>query len=497
MRLERAVAAAPPVRDFYFTPSRTSALGLEGVIRELKQRGISCRSFNFPRLNPRGSSIPMPEEYNYLKPFIVEGERGPLSFFTGRKLFGPPFHDAAGKIAEENPDIIFLSLFAWTYADDVLELAKHLRKRLGYSVPIIIGGAGASVLPRYFIQTKLFDLVLTGETETSLGDLLDHLDKDLPLENFQEKNELTDEPAPLFSFTRDSKGNQFLTLALSRGCPKMCRFCSNFLTQGRRFRLVDLPSLEKEWEKIPDDKEKPVHINLEDDNLLYHKEYFRDFLSRCKTRFPDATFSADNGLDYTLLTEDFTDYLIERGFRSFSFSLGSADPTVLKEEKRPVDLEKLETLLDRINNKNIPVTTFFIAGLPGDRAEGVLRTLLYLHRLPTRSGISLFYPVPGLPRFENPELFLTNPPALCSGSSAYPWSRSLTTEEMVTAFRLSRLSNFLKARNVSDEEKQLRDIILKTRTLHTFAGKNKNIIPLRNLNREMCQIFFKELSIDD
>ncbi|MBN2657622.1 MAG: radical SAM protein [Spirochaetales bacterium] len=495
MRLERAVAAAPPVRDFYFTPSRTSALGLEGVNRELKRRGISCRSFNFPRLNPRGSSIPLPDEYSYLKPFIVEGERGPLSFFTGRKIFGPPFHDAAGKIAEENPDIIFLSLFAWTYADDVLELAKHLRKRLGYSVPIILGGAGASVLPRYFIQRELFDLVMTGETETSLRDLLDHLDKDLPLENFQEKNELTDEPAPLFSFTRDSKGNQFLTLALSRGCPKMCRFCSNFLTQGRRFRLVDLPSLEKEWEQIPYDKGKPIHINLEDDNLLYHKEYFRDFLSQCKTRFPAATFSADNGLDYTLLDEEFTAYLIGRGFRDFSFSLGSADPAVLKEEKRPADPEKLERLLGYLERKGIPVTTFFIAGLPGDTAESVLRTLLYLHELPTRSGISLFYPVPGLPRFEDPALFLSKPPALCSGSSAYPWSGSLSTEELVTAFRLSRFSNFLKSTAAGDEEKQLRDIILETGTLQTFVGKNKNITPLPDLNREMCEHFIKEISI--
>lgn len=494
MRLVRAVAAAPPVRDFYFTPSRATALGLSGVVRELKSRGISCRSFNFPRLNPRGSTLPLPPEYDYLRPYLIEGERGPLSFFNSRKLYGPDFSEASSLIVKENPDIIFLSLFAWTYGDDVIALARSLREDQDFPYPIVLGGAGAAVLPDYFRQTGLFDLVLIGESETSLPDLLDFLESDEPLKDFKEQVTLTKTPAPLVSFNQDSRGNQFLTMTLSRGCPKMCRFCSNFLTQGRQFRLVDLDQMEEKLKSLSITNRKPIHINLEDDNLLYHKNYFADFLNRIKKIFPQATFSAENGLDYTLLDEEYMEFLLDIGFKSFSFSIGSADEATLKREQRPADLAKLERLLGLLEKRFVDVTTFFIAGLPDDKSETITDTLIYLHNLPTRIGISLFYPVPGLPRFEDHQPFLKNPPSLCSGSSAFPWGKSLTTAQMITAFRLARLSNLIKKTEKTLQEKELIHRILQTGVLQTFIGKRKRIAALEALDNSMVDKYLKNLT---
>jgi len=231
MRLKKAVAAAPPLQDFYFTSGRASALGLAGIAKELGDRGVEYKTFNFPRMNGRGRNIALPEHYDYFKPFLPEGERGPLSFFTGRKIYGPRFDEAARLIGNCQPDIVFLSLFAWTYGEDVLELASHLRKVLGAEVPIVLGGAGAAVFPSWFEQSGLFDCVLRGESETTLAALLDHLESGLPLEAFKEKS-------------------------------------------------------------LPADPERPIHINMEDDNLLFHKENFHKFLTMAKRLFPKATSSA-------------------------------------------------------------------------------------------------------------------------------------------------------------------------------------------------------------
>jgi radical SAM superfamily enzyme YgiQ (UPF0313 family) len=299
-------------------------------------------------------------------------------------------------------------------------------------------------------------------------------------------------PEPVTSFKRDSKGNQWLSMILSRGCPLRCRFCSNFLTQGRTFRCTPIEKLKTVLENIPANKDAAIHINLEDDNLLVKKSYFSQCLLMMKEIFPRSTFSIENGLDYTNMSLQYIDFLIETGFTSFTLSLGSSDIKTLKEEKRPANLLKLERTLDYLKKTNLPVTTFLICGLPEDTPETIVSSLVYLHKLPTDIGISLFYPVPGLPLFEEKKIFLEKSPRLCCGSSAYPWSGSLSSCQMITAFRLARLSNLMNKKEKTPEELKLIEVIKTTGRFHSFQGKKKEIIEIPLLDDYLLRSFFSE-----
>lgn len=494
MKITRAVVAAPPVRDFYFTPGRASALGAEAVRNQLERKGVSTTLFNYPLHNPRGKQISLDSFYDYLKPYIIPGEKSPIGFFSGRKIYGPSFDDAAAMILDSDPQVIFLSLFAWTYADDVLALAKSIKRQNGNSIPLILGGAGAAVLPEYFRRTGLFDAVLKGDAEDTIIPVLKKLENEVY--DFSDLSEeiSCEPPEPALSFRTDSEGNQYLTLSLSRGCPKRCQFCSNFLTQGRLFRTASLESLEERLNRLPIDAGREVNINLEDDNLLVDKSYLNDVLVRIALLYPERKITMMNGLDYTYMNEDYADYLIDEGFSHFSLSLGSTDAAVLKAEKRPVNLERLEKLLLHLKTRQVPSTTFFICGLPDDSQEGIIESLLYLHRLPTETGISLFYPVPGLPRFEDDERFLSKPPSLCSGSSAYPWANSLTTSEMVTAFRLARLSNLIKKKGKTKVEHELINRIMTSGQLHTTIGRKRELTLIPHMDQSMVDLFIKSLA---
>ena len=162
-----------------------------------------------------------------------------------------------------------------------------------------------------------------------------------------------------------------------------------------------------------------------------------------KKQFPEAGFSAENGLDYTLISREELSKLINIGFRSFNFSMASCSPELLEAENRSIDRARLEELLEEVSSHSLTSTTYFICGFKGETRETVLNNLVYLHRLPTLTGISMFYPVPGLPGFGT-DLMSGFSPRLCAGSSAYPWNESLNTASMITAFRLARLSNMLK-----------------------------------------------------
>lgn len=501
----KAVVVSPSICDFYFTPGRASALGAVSVVQQLEKQGVNSFLYNLPLMVPRGKKILLPDSHSHLLPYIIPGERGAVCYFNSFRRFGPSPDESAGIVLSSNPEIIFISLFAWAYSDDALELVRAIRSKLNpkRKICICIGGAGVAVFPEYFNETELFDFIITGDAEQVVEPFIRQFNKNNPdyskvphlFGKSGSKEDISkDNPEPVLSFNIDKAGKQWLSMILSRGCPLKCKFCSNHLTQGRTFRSTSIEKLKKKLMSLSISKDAQLHINFEDDNLLIRKNYFEQVLKMIKSHYPQATFSIENGLDYTYMTPDYIDLLINYGFNSFTLSLGSSDINILEEEERPADFKRLETILERLKENNIPAKTFLICGLPGDSKESILNSLIYMHSLPTDISISLFYTVPGLPRFENKDIFKNNSSRLCCGSAAYPWGNSMTTEELVTSFRLARLSNLLKKENHSQIEMDLISLIKKNRNLYTLKGKSNEKIPLNNLNTYLIEGFLSHLN---
>lgn len=480
----KAVVVSPSICDFYFTPGRAAALGAYFLNDILIEQGIDSTFLNLPLMKPRGKKIPLPNSHSYLEQYIVPGEKGPVTYFNSFKRFGPSIEESSEIILSKKPDIIFISLFAWAYAEDAILLAQEL-KRICQKVNICIGGPGVTVLPKYFKEKIFFDYVLTGDAEIAVPSLI---------KSFNDKKEVicgfnVNDPEPVVSLNIDSKGNQWISMILSRGCPLKCKFCSNHLTQGRVFRKCSIKNLETKFKTLDISNDYPLHITLEDDNLLIRKSYFKDVLIMIKKMFPNATFSIDNGLDYTYLNNEYLMFLIDIGFNSFTFSLGTFNRNILEIEERPSDFKRFEEILDILKDNSIPVSTFLICGLPDDSSSNVLNSLVYLNSLNTNIGMSLFYTVPGLPRFENTDIFLNKSSRLCCGAAAYPWGKSLSTKELITLFRLSRLSNFIKKENKTVVEIDLITKIKSEKKLYTLQGKSNQIVEVKNLDNKLILNF--------
>jgi len=100
----------------------------------------------------------------------------------------------------------------------------------------------------------------------------------------------------------------------------------------------------------------------------------------------------------------------------------------------------------------------------------MVETLHYLARLRVASGISPFYPVPGLPGFTDRKRFPAGTAVLTKGSSIVPWTGSLSTREMVTAFRLSRFLSLLSDHTLADRHSELVTRCLDERRLYTYRS---------------------------
>ena len=97
----------------------------------------------------------------------------------------------------------------------------------------------------------------------------------------------------------------------------------------------------------------------------------------------------------------------------------------------------------------------------------------------------MFYPVPGLPGFTDMRLFERGCSALCAGSAAWPWTGSLTSAQLVTAFRLARYVNLCKKGALSAEERELVERCRRESRLYTWHGRDRRCMPAPGVDEDM------------
>ncbi len=460
----RAVVVQPAVCDFYHTWHRNAGLGARAVARLLGSvgRSVDLIVASARRIKPR--RLPLPDALSHLVPYILPSESGPTSFFRHYQRFGPEPRALAGEIMEKRPDEVYISLFAWAYAEEAVLLAKALRLQpRGADVRIVLGGAGASVWPQYFDGTLpatwcacepgLFDEVVVGEAELRLS-LAD---------NTAGGGAATGKARvvahePTWAVVADNAHTVTVALSVTRGCPRRCRFCSNHLAHGASFRLPTEESLARTIEEITRVAAgKRLRLNIEDDNILYAPELLLWLVQRVGSAVGSFEFSCENGLDYRLLDGNLATKLAGFGLRRVNLSLGDMSGD------RPLD--RLVDVLCTARRLGIEAVTYVIAGMPRStvRAGTVLRTLA---AQPTEIGVSPYYPVRGLADSPADTLLASVSPALTSGSACYPWG-DLSTAELVTTFRAARCINALKADPASDLARAILD---KQHILTTDSG---------------------------
>lgn len=488
----RAAVVVPPIQDFYFSPHRFSTIGASILSDLLKRVGLEVTFVNFPAMVKKGCTMSLPSELSYLKPYILEDETGKASFFKTFKRFGPSLQQCSEMICVLKPDLCFYSCFAFCYATPALQLSKLVKQQCLRAVSVF-GGAGVSTYPEYFLRDESVDYTISGEAEVSICDFINYITTPYPEPNkvsglgWKENGNFRYSPVRLTESeeilcpamkTGESRAMAYYTVSLSRGCPLECNFCSNWLCHGKNFRRCTDQQIEKiidEISKSDISSKKTISINFEDDNLLFDYPFWVKTIKSIRNQFPDTQFYAENGIDYRLLNDQKCRELISLGFAQFNFSLGSVNKSVLKTAGRKTDLEHYSAMLSIASQYSLPVITYFICGFKDDSIESIAQNLAFLFKQKTLIGISLFYAVPGICGFEDRSMFDRLAPVLCCGSSAYPWNNSLSTETLISAFRLARIINLSKSQIISSDEKLLLDEIFKTKKLFTILKKKSEI----------------------
>ena len=459
----------PPIEDFYTTPIRNIPQGLLALAANLPKYEVNLLDL---RSGARREIVP-PLELASVRQFYRPEDASPFGLYKRYYRFGLGEAEIRQTLPRDGDCYLISSLFT-TYAETVFELIRLIREIVPES-KIIIGGAAATIQPVEFLKQGA-DFVIRGEGELALPCLLNELVKTQPslsqIPNLvwrNDKGEIRENPVQLIEDLDSLPFADYRTpgtppyyfqqkphamLITSRGCPHRCSFCCIHQTMGSRYRLRSVENvLDEMADKIAQGFRS---FDFEDDHLGGERDWFLALLKGIAERFAGLNLSlqAMNGITANNLDEEILSAMWRAGFHSLNLALVTPSEARQRQLGRPFGTEQYLEVVEYANKLGFFITTYLIIGLPGDRAEDLLESILFLAPLPVLIGPALFYLVPGTASFYQFLRFDQVPAsALCYRSSFYPIDgKECSRVAAMTIFRICRILNFI--REVIDSEKK-------------------------------------------
>ncbi|OHD28352.1 MAG: hypothetical protein A2Y38_26140 [Spirochaetes bacterium GWB1_59_5] len=278
----------------------------------------------------------------------------------------------AAKAAAFNPDLVGLSLYSWN--SGLLEAAGALVKAGSPKTLVVAGGPNASADPMRLRNLGLADLVVAGEGEVAIVDIVRALLDGKPLPGPVIRSPLLD-PASLSSpwldGTLDPSRWGGGATELTRGCPFRCAFC--FESKGAaKLRRFPLEVVAKEIARFQEAGVEEVFVL--DPTFNADQRRMADAIYIFNEHGPELRYFIE--LRAELLTAEQA-RLLSTIDCSVQIGLQSADPKVLALVNRELDPERFAKKLRLLDEEGIIYGLDLIYGLPGDDIHGFKRSLDY------------------------------------------------------------------------------------------------------------------------
>lgn len=344
----------------------------------------------------------------------------PVSILDAYALDLTP-EDFQARIAKEQPDLVGISVMMDQCAP-AGHRAAALVKAVDPQVQVHLGGVYPTVSPEQAMEDANLDMVIIGEGEYVLRELVQHylFGAALPeqgicyRENGQLVNRgrapLIDDPGELplpaykyIDFTGYSNSAArksvdsppefpYARVLTSRGCPQKCNFCQVDRISGRKFRARSAENVLKEiaWLK---DEYGIRSLIFDDDNLFANKNramaIFQGMIDQGLALPWKAISTAVFHLDAELLT-----LMAQSGCQYIDVAIESGTERVLKEViQKPVSLDYAKQMVKIARELGIYVAANFIVGFPTETWDEIRRTIAFAEEL-AADYVKIFNAIP-------------------------------------------------------------------------------------------------------
>lgn len=350
------------------------------------------------------------------KPF--SSNSGPDNALLSR-LLEPSPEETAERVLATKPDVVAFSSYTITHRWSV-EVARAIKRER--PVPIVFGGPHVSGAPAHSIREPAIDVVVEGEGEGALLDLLECAEKDRfgrnDVPNTWVRGPLGPRKNPVRPLIQDLDAlpwadksifyehvpafeREFYVIS-RRGCPYRCSFCeySIFPRQYPGEKPVRRRSVEHLIGELAHWKRRGV----------MRKVFFWDAIFTLDVRwmeqFADA-YAERIGLPFECythpqaMTREMAEHLARAGCAMVRVGVQTVNSDTLASVDRRGTKERVEQTLEYLREFRIPYALDHIIGLPGEGPEDQREAIrFYNHVRPSRIHVHWMTYLPGTTALE-------------------------------------------------------------------------------------------------
>ena len=333
-------------------------------------------------------------------------------------------------IREFSPDLVGVSCLFSLQAPNSHAVCA-LVKEVDAGIVTVMGGAHPTALPEKTLQDPAVDIVVLGEGEAAMPDLLEALNQDKslasidgiaykengaakinPKTKFIEDLDSLPYPArhllPMEKYFRINLPHGVSTrfspntpVVTSRGCPANCIFCSIHCIWGFKYRGRSPQNIIGELRFLKNTY-GVREIQFEDDNLTFDKQRAVRLFNLMIQEKLGLAWTTPNGVALWALDQELLSLMKESGCYRLCLAVESGDQKFLSETiRKPLNLEKVKVLTRMIRRLGLETDAFFVVGFPHETKEQMHNTFRFALDLDV-DNVSFYIatPYPGTELYE-------------------------------------------------------------------------------------------------
>lgn len=329
------------------------------------------------------------------------------------------------KMEEEKVRVLGISFLSNSCYDSARELAV-LAKRMNSEITVIVGGPFATINADKMIRDcPEIDIVVRGEGEEALPDLLDNLAqlkdilgityrfdgavmtnpdreliRDLDAIPFPDRNglkinylaSLPMHPPVVLSETKSA------TVLSSRGCSYKCLFCCCPAIGRGRYRLRSYENVFAELKLLADQGYRDIHFA--DDHFLLDKERVERLCEEIISERLDIRWGCEGRVDAS--SQHLYKRMVDAGCYMLMLGIESGVQKSLEYLNKRQTLEDIRAAVSLAKRAGIKIVHgFFLLGIPGETLKDVKKTFRFIGGLNIDTfSFSTLYAFRGTPLWE-------------------------------------------------------------------------------------------------
>lgn len=297
------------------------------------------------------------------------------------------------------PDEIWISSIMTYWWESTRDVIRLIKKVFPNSL-IRLGGVYPTLCPQHALEFMKLDKILDGSKFTQATErILEHnlvVTGQIP----EASNLRTD-----FSLYDEKNKPKYCILTTSRGCPYNCAYCAQ--------RKINGPTItSRPYQDVLDEIEEKHNKGVKEfafyeDNLLIKKSNFIKILEGILRRGLNVKLFAPEGIHPRLLDQETLNKMRKAGFRNMYLPLETIDSNLAQSWNRThTDLSYFENALKKCQKAGFrprteEISAFIMFGLPKEKLQSVIDTIVYASHKVGSLIPMLFTPVPGSQIYEN------------------------------------------------------------------------------------------------